>query len=53
MPINKIKLDYKLLKLFAKKRKNSQIPLTKLYLSVGDERARTRSLGQTLSNMCC
>lgn len=29
------------------------LPLTKLYLSVGDDRANTRNLGQTLSNKCC
>lgn len=31
----------------------SIIPLTRVYLSVGEERASTRSLGQTLSNKCC
>lgn len=31
----------------------SGLPLTKLYLSVGDDRAKTRSLGQTLSSKCC
>lgn len=31
----------------------SIIPFTKMYLSVGDERASTRSLGQTLSRRCC
>lgn len=31
----------------------SIIPLTKMYLSVGDDRASTRSLGQTASNRCC
>lgn len=31
----------------------STIPLTKLYLSVGDERAKTRSFGQTSSSFCC
>lgn len=31
----------------------SIIPLTRVYLSVGEERARTRSLGHTLSRRCC
>lgn len=31
----------------------SIIPLTNVYLSVGDERASTRNLGHTLSSKCC
>lgn len=31
----------------------SIIPLTKVYLSVGDDLANTLSLGHTLSNRCC
>lgn len=29
------------------------VPFTKLYLSVGDDRASTRSFGHTLSSKCC
>lgn len=31
----------------------SMIPLTSVNLSVGDDLARTRNLGQTLSRRCC
>jgi hypothetical protein len=31
----------------------STIPLTKLYLSCGDERAKTRNFGQTSSSFFC
>ena len=31
----------------------SMIPLTRMYLSVGDDRANTRSRGQTASSKCC
>jgi len=31
----------------------STIPLTKLYLSCGDERANTRNFGQTSSSFRC
>jgi hypothetical protein len=30
----------------------STIPLTRLYLSVGDERAKTRNFGQISSSFC-
>uniref|UniRef100_A0A2M4DIE3 Putative secreted protein n=1 Tax=Anopheles darlingi TaxID=43151 RepID=A0A2M4DIE3_ANODA len=31
----------------------SMMPFTRLYLSVGEERASTRNFGHTLSSRCC